>query len=213
MKISSVSVQFECRVKDTVENGKVLTNIAEISEDNIAVKDRGNKDIDSVPGNLNKPADVENYKGKESNKSELSDSDYFYKGQEDDDDFEKVKVKVPEEQVEELDLALRKYITMINGQNQNREPEVDTTPLKEGSTTATYTHPKDPITVKQGDIVIYSIRIYNEGDKDAYADEITDYLPEGLGFIQNHNINYGVIKIHTIVYFILYIKSTYLFPF
>ena len=185
--LSVRSVQIECRVKDDVVDGKVLTNIAEIAEDNIAVRDAGNKDIDSTPNNLVKPTDVENYKGKDTNPADLTKTDFYYRGQEDDDDFEKVIVKSPE--IEYLDLALRKYITTINGDNKNREPEVDTTPLKNGSTTATYTHPKDAITVKQGDIVIYSIRIYNEGEKDAYADEITDYLPEGLGFLPQHKIN------------------------
>ena len=32
--------------------------------------------------------------------------------------------------------------------------------------------------------------MYNEGDQDAYANEITDYIPDGLGFIMNHKTNY-----------------------
>ncbi len=179
MKISSISVQIECKVKETVTEG-ILTNIAEIAEDNI-------EDIDSVPNTI-KTGVSDDYTGKD-NKEDLTDSDYFYKGQEDDDDFEKVTVEKPEGT---LDLALRKYIQTVNGKAQNREPKVDVTALKEGtSTTATYTHSKDPVEVKQGDIVIYSIRVYNEGEEDAYAHEITDYIPEGLGFILNHEINYN----------------------
>ena len=176
-QLSSITVQVECRVKSNVTSG-VLTNVAEIVEDNI-------DDIDSVPGSNNvQQAELPGYKGKGSNKDDLSDSDYFYRGQEDDDDFEKVTV----EEIR-LDLALRKYITTVNGENQGREPIVDVSPLRNGQTTAIYTHPKNPVPVKKGDIVIYSIRVYNEGDQNAYANEITDYIPEGLGFLVNHRVN------------------------
>ena len=36
---------------------------------------------------------MENYKGNTSNKDDLTDSSYFYKGEQDDDDFEKLRVK------------------------------------------------------------------------------------------------------------------------
>lgn len=178
-KISSVTMQVECKVKDTFKSG-VLTNLAEIVEDNI-------EDIDSVPGSINIDGiNLPDYKGKDSNKDDLTDKSYYYRGQEDDDDFEKVVVKDVK-----LDLSLRKYITTVNGENQNREPKVDVTPLvNKSATTAIYTHSKTPVTVKKGDIVIYSIRVYNEGDEDAYANEVTDYLPEELGLLVNHNINY-----------------------
>lgn len=176
--LSSVTVQIECKVKENVKSG-VLTNLAEIAEDNI-------EDIDSEPSSVTITQEqLPDYKGKESNKDELGDSDYFYRGQQDDDDFEKVTV-------EQLDLALRKYISTVNGTEQNRKPEVDVSKLKDGTaTTATYKHSKEPVAVKQGDVVIYSIRVYNEGAVDAYANEITDYIPEGLGFLVNHNINYS----------------------
>ena len=178
-KLSSVSLKVECKVKESVTSG-VLTNVAEIAEDNI-------DDIDSEPGTIDiSKINLPDYKGKDSNKEDLTDSDYFYRGQEDDDDFEKVTVENPK-----IDLALRKYISTVNGENQNREPQVDVTGLVNGtSTTATYKHSKVPVQVKKGDIVIYSIRVYNEGDQDAYANEITDYIPDGLGFIMNHKTNY-----------------------
>ena len=47
-------------------------------------------------------------------------------------------------------------------------------------TTAEYQHRKDPIKVEEGDIVTYQITIYNEGDKDGYANQIIDQLPTGL---------------------------------
>lgn len=177
-KISSITVQVECKVKENVTSG-VLTNVAEIVEDNI-------DDIDSTPGTINLPqSELPDYKGKDSNKKDLTDSNYFYRGQEDDDDFEKVTVEQPK-----LDLALRKYISTVNGENKYREPVVDVTGLKNGTTTtATYTHSKVPVEVQKGDIVVYSIRVYNEGSEDAYANEITDYIPEGLGFLVNYTLN------------------------
>ena len=37
--------------------------------------------------------------------------------------------------------------------------------------------------------MIYTIRVFNEGNTDAYASQITDYIPAGLGVIVNHNVN------------------------
>ena len=91
----------------------------------------------------------------------------------------------------EFDLALRKFITNINGVDVlTREPQVDVEKLKTGDeTTAKYTHPKTAIAVNTGDIVTYTIRVYNEGELAGYAEEITDYIPEGLGFIVGYNDN------------------------
>ncbi len=96
-----------------------------------------------------------------------------------------VEIKRPD-----FDLALRKFITKINDTDiTSREPKVDVSGLKNGKTTATYTHPKEPIGVKTGDKVVYTIRIYNEGEMAGYATEITDTIPEGLKFIVNDPIN------------------------
>ena len=56
--------------------------------------------------------------------------------------------------------------------------------------TTTYKeHTKDPLSVSTGDKVVYTIRIYNEGDVDGKATEITDYLPDGLKLAENSEIN------------------------
>ena len=95
----------------------------------------------------------------------------------------------PEEKV------FRKFITKINGVavDPSREPAVTTQTIEalknKTITTVTKTHTKTPIQVKIGDTVLYTIRIYNEGDIDGYAKEITDYLPEGLTLKQNSAIN------------------------
>ena len=89
------------------------------------------------------------------------------------------------EREKQFDLSLRKYITKVNNVSVNisREPQIDLTYLKnETKTTATYKHKKDPILVQNGDIVTYSIRIYNEGDVDGYVNKIVDQLPTGLKF-------------------------------
>ena len=91
-----------------------------------------------------------------------------------------------------FDLALRKFITDVNGKapEVSREPVVDTSKLAEGSaTTATYTHPKDPIMVVNGYLVTYTLRIYNEGDRAGYASIITDDIPDGLEFVPDDGLN------------------------
>ena len=104
---------------------------------------------------------------------------------EDDQDIEKVKLTY-------ADLALRKFITELNSSevNPNRAPQVDVTNLANGtSTTATYNHPKDPVEVRENDIVTYTLRIYNEGTKNVYASLVEDDIPEGLEFITDNEIN------------------------
>ena len=90
------------------------------------------------------------------------------------------------------DLSLRKFITAVKDTAKGTEeevtsriPQVDLTKLASGeSTTATYTHPKDPVLVHTTDIVTYTIRIYNEGPQDAYASIVKDDIPDGLQFVQ-----------------------------
>ena len=95
----------------------------------------------------------------------------------------------------QYDLALRKFITSINGEapKESRVPSIaasEITALKNGTkTTAVKSHPKTALEVKTGDKVIYTIRIYNEGKKDGTATEITDYLPAGLKLADNSTIN------------------------
>ena len=78
-------------------------------------------------------------------------------------------------------MALRKYITQVNGTNvaNTRVPNIDLSTLQSG-TTATYKHRKDPVVVNDKDEVTYTLAIYNEGNKAGYASEIVDQLPTGL---------------------------------
>ena len=196
--LDTESLEIVCKV--TAAGGTsdtVLTNIATMEYEPLHPSDKAISDRDSSsnPSNLNLPTnsnDWSNYSGNDENKPYLGDSEYFYQGQEDDDDFDKVVIKgVP------FDLSLRKFITKINGKEiTTRIPKIDTSKLNtvdsvtgKKITTAIYTHQKDEVTVKQGDIVTYTIRVYNEGELDGYATEIADYLPEGLGYLMNYKTN------------------------
>ena len=91
-----------------------------------------------------------------------------------------IVITVKNTQIEqEFDLALRKFITKINDETYSREPIIDTSTIATTGT-ATYKHSKQPIAVQKGDVVTYTIRVYNEGEIDGYADKITDYLPDYL---------------------------------
>ena len=52
-----------------------------------------------------------------------------------------------------------------------------------------YDHTKEPVLVANGNIVTYTIRIYNEGTMAGYASEVTDDLPEGLVFLPENETN------------------------
>ena len=184
-QLDSETIEIECIV-DTSENGKILTNVAWISEEideygNVIVDEVG-EDRDSEPGtapNVNKD-NMENYKGNTDNKDDLTDSDYFYEGEQDDDDFEKLIVEH-----NDFDLKLIKRITEVNGEKvPERLLGVDITNLANGSqTTADYQMNKEPVAVSKGDLVTYTFRIYNEGSIDGYVEELTEDIPEGLEFL------------------------------
>ena len=208
-------VQVECTVNSSGKNGGILTNVAEISsyayglvnsnekgevpdENSITYvyADKEDVDIDSEQNNVLQKlqenqveASTVGYYDYQSKTHNISSStENYYIGLQDDDDFENVEV-------EPFDLALRKFITKVKDNNidgdDSREPKITARSLSSLSSTGTakYYHSKEPITVDRGDTVLYTIRVYNEGYKDGYAKEITDYLPEGLTFKENSQIN------------------------
>ena len=192
--LDNTSVQVVCTVtaEPDTDNDKIFTNVAWISKAYNAFTaqefTQAGIDRDSAPGthpNVNKD-NMENYKGKSTNKAVTpADSNYHYEGEQDDDDFEKIVLKP-----QKFDLALRKFITKIADKNiTNRIPQITGSTVEGQDTTAEKTHPKDKLGVVKGDTVVYTIRVYNEGYKDGYASEVTDYLPEGLTLKENSTIN------------------------
>ena len=182
-------LKIQTKIKSGVKPTKYLTDIAEITESHneFKIPDRDNYKKVILPKTSD---EFSEYKGHNSNKKDLSDKRYYYKGQEDDDDFEKVVVEG------EFDLALRKFITQINEEKvTNRIPQVDTSKFgtigADGKpvTTMTYNHTKEPILVNTTDIVTYTIRVYNEGEVNGYATEVKDDLPEGLEFLTDNATN------------------------
>ena len=177
-KLNYIDVEVVCKVDDNALGNRVLTNLAQITivhnEDGKQIKDI-NDETDSNPdGGFNLPdeKDKPTYKDNESNKP-------YVPGQEDDDDFEKVLVKP------DFDLALRKFITKVGVTNvNNRYPEVSYEDEK-----LSYNHTKEPVELVTGDVVIYTIRVFNEGEADGYANEITDDVPEGLEFLPDNDTN------------------------
>ena len=184
-KISYADVQVECDVIPNLTSSTKLKNVAEISKDSNA---ENKSDRDSTPGKLTEDQ-IKNYNPGTSTKG---------KGYEDDDDYEDLKPVIPEDK--QFDLALRKFIVSINGvaPSISREPVISQDNLKAlangtantfDKTTTYKEHTKDPLAVSTGDKVVYTIRIYNEGDVDGKATEITDYLPDGLKLAENSEIN------------------------
>ena len=97
---------------------------------------------------------------------------------------------------EQFDLSLRKFTTKVisnEGKDNQRVydmkeriPNVNVQKLKENkATTAEYYHSKDTVKVYAGDTVIYTIRVYNEGQVSGYAEEIIDHLPSNLEFVND----------------------------
>lgn len=188
-KLSYVEIEVKCEVQASSVKTKI-TNIAEITKEaigEVVLDEEGNEvinkieiqeDKDSIPGNVEVPP-TEKYPSLSNYEGNGKAGENYIKGQEDDDDFERLLIEPY------FDLALRKFITSVgNTSVNNRIPEVN---YKDGD--FTYTHSKEPVSVKTGDIVTYTIRIFNEGQADGYANEITDDMPEGLEFVVDNKIN------------------------
>ena len=173
--LSYKEVPIMCKIRDNAQ-GKV-TNIAEITE---CMDENKNiiGDRDSEVDNIKLPSDSElpNYK------DDLQ-GDYI-PGQQDDDDFEKVIIKEPE--VKKFDLALRKFITQVEDEEiTSRIPQ----PKYGDDGKITYEHSKEPVDVVTGNTVIYTIRVYNEGQVNGYASKVSDDIPKGLEFLPENDLN------------------------
>lgn len=169
--LSYKEIPIMCKVTDKAE-GKI-TNIADIT----VYKDENKEpviDRDSKQGNVVLPSDKELPTYKDDVTGE------YIPGQEDDDDFEKVVVK-------EFDLALRKFITGVNkNEVTTRIPQVK---YDKENNKITYEHTKNPVDVVTDDTVIYTIRVYNEGEVDGFASKVSDDIPDGLEYLPDNDLN------------------------
>ncbi len=188
LKSETITIECEVTQKPDWKDQIVLTNVAWITEEYDAVRQKRITDVegddrDSEPAKHPQVAKdtMEDYTGKEGNNTNLANPEEFYQGEQDDDDFEKLVV-MPKK----FDLALRKYITKVDDtvleeQGLTRIPDIETSTIAETGT-ATYNHRKNPVIVHKGSIVTYNITVYNEGEKAGYATKIIDQLPEGLKY-------------------------------
>ena len=185
-ELSYKDIKLRCKIKLTSPTLKEITTITEISKssNNAGLADRDNKSNVNIPSDN----DLEKYKGNSANKEELTDSNYYYKGQEDDDDFDKIIL-------ENFDFALRYFITDVNGTEINdRIPQVDKSTYGDSTSERTitsfqYNHDKGELKLCQNDIITFTIRVYNEGTQDGYAAQIGNDIPSGFQFLKDYETN------------------------
>ena len=192
-ELDEETVSIKCKVilKPNSLSDKILTSVAWISkeynaETNKEIINEKEKDIDSEPAtapNVNKD-NMENYKGNAENKNADGDKDYFYKGMQDDDDYEKVVLKK-----KIFDLSLLKWVKEARVTVNNQTSVVSSGNSEQNARDENIL--KLEIAEKNiNDAIIkyvYVIKIVNDGEVAGYADEITNYIPEGLKFIEEDN--------------------------
>lgn len=221
------TIEIKCQVAQTPDtaNKIVLTNVAWISgaydsEDKTQITTKG-QDRDSEPQtrpNVTKD-NMQDYKGNNSNTEDLTKTDYFYKGEQDDDDFEKLVINPVKKK---FDLELVKFIAAVSKDakiddgeyltdTKNADGIYDRAPkisiVKDQDSEDRRIHcdwnpsNKTPLVVEPGDYVLYDIRVYNAGEVDGYASLIRDHLPVGLEFVETTDKDasyYGIWDIETI---------------
>lgn len=175
-KLDSKSVQIQCKVKSTAEYGRIITNLSQITKQS----DSNGEDMtdrDSEPDeNFTLPSDEELPKYKENEEDKK-----YVPGQEDDDDYEKIKIVY-------FDLALRKIVSKAIVTENGESVVTETNHKFEDD-------PEEIVKVDLGrrnlkNVTVkfeYQIRITNEGMIEGYAKEIKDYIPEGLIFNKEDN--------------------------
>ena len=101
---------------------------------------------------------------------------------------------------QDFDLALRKSIVSVTNSDAERQlntngsvKNINKATIQGTKTTAEYYNRKDPVVVRTGDYITYSISIYNEGEKEGRATKIIDQLPEGLEFTEVVSGNFTVL--------------------
>lgn len=185
-KLSYRELKIRCKISATAPTMKEITSVTEItqSSNSANLADKDNKSVLTLPSD----SELQKYKGNASNKNELADITYYYKGQEDDDDFEKVIL-------EKFDLNLKQFISAVNNEKiDNRQPYTDLADFGKivnnvQITNCVKNNEKEPLKVVKGDTLTVTIRIFNEGTQPGYAAEIKDYVPEGLEFIPQSELN------------------------
>ena len=173
-ELSYKEVPIMCKVSEKAKSSENITNIADITK----YLDKNKNPItdrDSQENNVKLPEDKDLPSYKDNEKGS------YVPGQQDDDDFEKVNVKI-------FDLALRKWVTQAivieNGKQTVTQTGHDAWDDPEAVVKVELHRKKlDQVTVK----FRYSIRVYNQGEIEGYAKEITDYVPQGLKFVAQDN--------------------------
>ncbi len=202
-EIDKISFQLVFTVSDNAE-GKIINSAAitrygyKTVDGVIEAENVGKVDIDSTQKIISKGLLINRHK---SNMNSANDNNEnvtsLDKGEislEDDDDADGIIVPIDRK----FDLSLRKYISKITPASgeareySNRIPSITADSLRalDNGTTAEYYHRKNKLHASIGELVTYKIRVYNEGqgegntgDYAGRATQITDYLPDGLEFV------------------------------
>lgn len=100
------------------------------------------------------------------------------------EDDEDIAVIIPAN----FDLALEKWVSKVIRKDDNGE-ETERKYEDRNTQDNNVENREGDIIVRTGDTVVYTIRVYNQGNIDGYAEKIMDSNPDGLEFIAGNEIN------------------------
>ena len=157
-------------------DGRTESRIDKIIRNEAAITGDSDADGNDVTDRDSQP---ENWPGKD-------DHDKY----QDDEDFDRVIIR-------KFDLALRKQIVQIHNTYANtntkytdRYAKLKKDQEEDGNTIYDYYDVEsNKPQVVENDLVLYSIRVYNEGKEDGTATWVTDKMPTGLEYVKENEIN------------------------
>lgn len=166
----------------TLSDGKLTTNhIQNTTIEGIDSSSQTQVDYEE----LKLEVEVEEEKAGQSNNLESKVSVVVDEREENQDNNEYTETVILDRIPANYDLAVKKFASKINGTDTGRGVTASVNELNQ----IVYEENNENKTIADGQTVVYTIRVYNEGNRDLNGTKVTEILPNGLTLVSNSEIN------------------------
>lgn len=97
---------------------------------------------------------------------------------------DEILLTIKNKKIQTNEIALKKILTSINDTQTKKEV---TARIENGK--VVYDKSEEPLEVKKGEKIVYTIRVYNEGNQDIVGKTVEDIIPDGLKYLSDSKIN------------------------
>ena len=97
---------------------------------------------------------------------------------------DEILLTIKNKKIQTNEIALKKILTSINDTQTKKEV---TARIENGK--VVYDKSEEPLEVKKGEKIVYTIRVYNEGNQDIVGKTVEDIIPDALKYLSDSKIN------------------------